>query len=130
VPEWRAWFADPGNSAPSSLEWNDVPSFRPRGLLAVILRGVRVRLDDDLVPFALVQGLRVELAVRVPDRDHGDWVNINFSSVFAPLPRHLETGLSPKESALIQAIRSMWEHELEEGVLINGAAVLDPDKLH
>lgn len=118
---------------------NDVPSFCPRGLLALILRTVQVRHsreDGHYENYITLDGrpvhmLEVTIGIIVPDRDSGEWREIMFSGAFMPEDRHVHgMGLSVDESCLIQALETMWTHELEEGFTINGREVLDPDKLH
>lgn len=102
---------------------------RFRGVFKMIVRDVRcfrttVRLDG------LVE-CRVSIEVKVPDRDDANkLVVIEFQDTFISQYHHQDRGMTPEQSCIVQAIKVLWEHELEEGVMANGECVWDPEAAH
>lgn len=102
---------------------------RFRGLFRMVVRDIvcartEVRLDG------LVE-CRVGITVKVPDRDdHNKLVAIEFSDTFTSQYHHLDRGMTAEQSCIVQAIKVLWEHELDESVLANGECVWDPEAAH
>lgn len=107
----------------------NVPGFQPRGLLKLIMQSARVQ---QLTAFGHPRFHEwvVAIVVAVPDRHTMAWVDIQFGGTYTPRHDHIADGRHPAESVLIQAINDMWKHELDEGLVINGREVNDPEPLH
>lgn len=103
----------------------NVPGIELRGLVKSCIHTIHVQSyihRQDII--------RVAIVMRVPDRFTDKLVRIEFQQDMTPSYDLIERGFTAEQAVVAQALRFLWEHELGEGVVINGQNVWDPERDH
>lgn len=96
-----------------------------RGLFGMVVRDIvliRLREREAIVP-----QYEVGITIQVPDReDASKLIELHFREEFSAQYHHLDRGLTPEQSCILQSIKVLWEHELDESIIVGGVRIWDP----
>jgi hypothetical protein len=136
------WLDDDRLTRPPDFARDGVPIKRIsgmeiRGLLALMIKRIDVERSCDLVRgYSIVptEIFAVHIQWQVPSVNGGDWITLQFHSREVTHPRWSRDAdgreLTPEQAAIRAALHSLWNHEWDESLAIDGVPLEHPGNIH
>lgn len=112
---------------PNQVGYRDpLIGFELKGALALLVKRVTTaRHPHNDIP-GRGEAWNVRVTMQLPDRDDKmRLVDIKCEGVNYPDPYHLNQGLTPEQSCVVQQLKWMWNHEFKEGIRVRGVGFVD-----